>query len=165
MIFRSVYHSICNVCSRFQIDFLFCTCTLNWFRFQCVEVLSDSNKRSIYDRYGEEGLKDMPVDTTPGGYGSASSYKFNPKNAEDLFSEVFGGFNPFAKTKGPSFSRSKSARSPFRDGSYSNLNEASSSGPRKSQPVESKLSCTLEDLYNGAVRKMKISRNVLGFGG
>ncbi|KAJ3414189.1 pheromone processing endoprotease [Chytridiales sp. JEL 0842] len=41
------------------------------------EVLSDSNKRELYDRYGEEGLSDGP-----GGPGMSP---------HDLFSQLFGG--------------------------------------------------------------------------
>lgn len=33
-------------------------------------------------------------------------------------------------------------------------------GPRKDQAIEVKLACTLEELYNGTVKKMKISRQV-----
>eukprot|EP00250_Pteridium_aquilinum_P031999 c44751_g1_i1 orf=2-394(-) len=79
---------------------------------EAYEVLSDSHKRSIYDRYGEEGLKDMLTDPSasggyPGGSTSRGSHKFNPKNAEDIFSEVFGGSYPFASMNGTSQSRSK----------------------------------------------------------
>ncbi|TPX37585.1 hypothetical protein SmJEL517_g00472 [Synchytrium microbalum] len=42
------------------------------------EVLSDSNKREVYDRYGEEGL------SNDGGMGGGVS-------PEDLFSQLFGG--------------------------------------------------------------------------
>lgn len=42
------------------------------------EILSDSQKRSIYDQYGEEGLEN-------GGMGAGGM------NAEDLFSQFFGG--------------------------------------------------------------------------
>ncbi|KAL2916545.1 Type I HSP40 co-chaperone [Polyrhizophydium stewartii] len=42
------------------------------------EVLSDSQKRSIYDQYGEEGLSG----DGPGGHGMSP---------EDLFSQLFGG--------------------------------------------------------------------------
>lgn len=37
-------------------------------------------------------------------------------------------------------------------------------GPRKDPPIEVKLGCSLEDLYNGTTRKMKIGRQVCGRG-
>ncbi|KAK4492619.1 hypothetical protein RD792_003437 [Penstemon davidsonii] len=45
------------------------------------EVLSDSEKRGIYDRYGEEGLKQHAANG--GGRGGS--------NIQDIFSEFFGG--------------------------------------------------------------------------
>lgn len=45
------------------------------------EVLSDSEKRSIYDRYGEEGLKQH----------AASGGRGGGMNIQDIFSQFFGG--------------------------------------------------------------------------
>uniref|UniRef100_A0A7N0R9Y5 J domain-containing protein n=1 Tax=Kalanchoe fedtschenkoi TaxID=63787 RepID=A0A7N0R9Y5_KALFE len=45
------------------------------------EVLSDSEKRSIYDRYGEDGLKQRAAG---GGRGGGM-------NMQDMFSHIFGG--------------------------------------------------------------------------
>lgn len=126
--------------------------------------MSDPEKRAVYDRYGEEGLKDMPIGGSGGGNsnGNASkpSHKFNPRKAEDIFSEMFGA-NPFTSVNNASFSRSKSTRTPYNDEFHTSFSEGSTSGLRKAPPHEMKLPCTLEELYNGAVRKMKISRTVL----
>ena len=37
--------------------------------------------------------------------------------------------------------------------------------PKKPPPVESKLNCSLEELYTGSTRKMKISRTVVDVNG
>lgn len=52
---------------------------------QAYEVLKDSNKRSIYDRFGEDGLKNMPP---PGAEGGGFPPGFNPF---EMFGGMFGG--------------------------------------------------------------------------
>jgi len=90
------------------------------------EVLSDEEKRGLYDRFGEKGLN--------GGGGGFSQFSrfFNDDEEEDFggFSSIFGGGRKKQK-----------------------------SGPIKGDPIQRAIPSTLEELYNGKTRKLKITRN------
>ena len=57
---------------------------------EAYEILSDSERRVIYDRYGHEGLDSQGFHSTFGGFGSFS----------DIFDAFFGGGDPFGRSPG-----------------------------------------------------------------
>ncbi|GJR89495.1 hypothetical protein Tco_0213506 [Tanacetum coccineum] len=97
----------------------------------------------------------------------SSSFRSNPRNADDIFSEFFGMQSPFGGT-GESHGGNPFPRSMFGDDIFSQFTHvvgvggegSASMPPTKGAMIERTLPCSLEDLFKGTTKKMKISRDV-----
>ncbi|ROV91295.1 hypothetical protein VSDG_07802 [Cytospora chrysosperma] len=95
------------------------------------EILSDSQKRQIYDQYGEAGLE--------GGAGGGGGMA-----AEDLFAQFFGG-GGFGGGLGGMFG----------GGGMPNR------GPPKARTIHHTHKVSLEDIYRGKVSKLALQRSII----
>ena len=145
-----------------------------------------AQKRHVFDQYGEEGLK-----RGGGDAGGFSGYSFSG-DPHTIFSQFFGGANPFGDMFGGAgfagFPRSSSdspgaSRFTFSSGGsgmgglfggpsggFDSMDFTPSGGfgtsnRQQDSPIIHDLNCTLEELYQGCTKKMKISRKVVSADG
>jgi len=129
-------------------------------------VLSDPEKRQIYDQFGEEGLKGGG----PGAEGAGPGMGGGARGPGGFSYQFSGDPNDmFARFFKDSFQRSESfGESPF--GGFGGLfggfaNAAGGGmpggfgGEGRVRPAVFELHCSLEELYSGATRKMKVTRS------
>lgn len=117
---------------------------------EAYDVLSQANTRAVYDQFGEEGLKSgVPTTDIVGGF--SGGYVFHG-NADNVFREFFGGDNPFNEFFEP-------PKDPDMAIGFGGLRGRGR--PKQDPPIQRDLALTLEEVYAGCIKKIKISRRVM----
>ncbi|CAB4054713.1 DnaJ homolog subfamily B member 12,DnaJ homolog subfamily B member 1,DnaJ homolog subfamily B member 4,DnaJ protein homolog 1,DnaJ homolog subfamily B member 5,DnaJ homolog subfamily B member 13 [Lepeophtheirus salmonis] len=111
---------------------------------EAYEVLSNPEKRRIYDQYGEDGVK--------------SNSGYQGVDPRDIFAQFFGTHDPFSNIIG---SGVYGASVEDMDIDISGLFGGHGRPPKKEPTIQRPIPISLEDIASGTQKKMKISRRVV----
>ena len=115
---------------------------------EAYEVLSDPMKKEIYDIYGHEGLKNGIIDKK----GKIKAGYIYSGNGHEIFEKFMGTDNPFT------------LKDEYEKGFFDEAKEENAKiNEDKVQNIDVNLECTLEELYNGCVKKINYKKRVIGF--
>lgn len=111
---------------------------------EAYEVLSNADKRKIYDNYGSEAATNPNMGGMGAGGGMGGGGFHSGRSAEDIFAEFFkgGGMGGF----GDMF------------GGMGGGGSGRGRGPKVVEPLEVKVRLTLEDVYKGSTKTLRVTR-------
>lgn len=145
---------------------------------EAYDVLSDPQKKEVFDKYGEEGLKGTGGSPAGNGGGAGPGFHYTFQgDPRDIFAQFMGGDDIINQLfgsmggGGSSFMGGMGGMPGMSGmggmGGMGGMNGFTSGGHHQKKkavqdpPIERELAVSLEELYKGIVKKIKITKKVI----